>query len=163
MAVGLEAAHERGIVHRDLKPANIMVTAEGQVKILDFGLARAYEGDPGQDVDIANSPTITAAVTGADTLLGTAAYMSPEQARGHAVDQRTDIWAFGVILFEMLTGQRVFEGDTVSDKLASILKSEPPWDTLPKNTPPRIRELLGLPGQTPARSYERHRRRAIGD
>ena len=123
IAAGLEAAHERGIVHRDLKPANVRITPDGQVKILDFGLARAVTGDPEDASDPMLSPTITQAMTQAGTILGTAAYMSPEQARGKHVDKRADIWAFGVLLYEMLTGERLFEGETTSDTLASVLRT----------------------------------------
>jgi serine/threonine-protein kinase len=139
---GLAAAHEQGIVHRDLKPANIKITPGGELKILDFGLARAYGGDLGSDDDIASSPTITAAMTRAGVILGTAAYMSPEQARGEVVNQRADLWAFGVILFEMITGHQVFVGDTVSDTLAAVLRAELDWDTLPKDAPPNVRRVL---------------------
>jgi hypothetical protein len=139
---GLAAAHEQGIIHRDLKPANIKITPEGEVKILDFGLARAYTGDPDSDTDILNSPTITAAMTQAGVILGTAAYMSPEQARGEVVDQRADLWAFGVILFEMLTGNQFFAGNTVSDTLAAVLRAELDWDLLPDDTPANVRRLL---------------------
>ena len=139
---GLAAAHEQGIIHRDLKPANIKITPEGEVKILDFGLARAYTADPESETEILNSPTITAAMTQAGVILGTAAYMSPEQARGQGVDQRTDLWAFGVILFEMLTGKRFFAGDTVSDTLAAVLRAELDWDLLPGDTPPNVRRVL---------------------
>jgi serine/threonine-protein kinase len=139
---GLAAAHEQSIIHRDLKPANIKITPEGEVKILDFGLARAYTGDLDSETDILNSPTITAAMTQAGVILGTAAYMSPEQARGQGVDQRTDLWAFGVILFEMLTGKRFFAGDTVSDTLAAVLRAELDWDLLPEETPSNVRRVL---------------------
>jgi serine/threonine protein kinase len=139
---GLVAAHEQGIIHRDLKPANIRITPDGELKILDFGLARAYTGDPDSETDILNSPTITAAMTQAGVILGTAAYMSPEQARGEAVDQRTDLWAFGVILFEMLTGNQFFAGDTVSDTLAAVLRAELDWDLLPGETPANVRRVL---------------------
>jgi serine/threonine protein kinase/WD40 repeat protein len=139
---GLAAAHEQGIIHRDLKPANIKVRPEGELKILDFGLARAYTADPESETEILNSPTITAAMTQAGVILGTAAYMSPEQARGQAVDQRTDLWAFGVILFEMLTGNRFFAGDTVSDTLAAVLRAELEWDLLPGDTPANVRRVL---------------------
>ena len=143
IADALEAAHERGVIHRDLKPANIVVRSDGTVKVLDFGLAKAMEGVPGA-TDVSQSPTITspAMMTGAGVILGTAAYMGPEQARGKPVDHRADIWAFGVVLFEMLTGQRLFPGDTVSDTLASVLKTEPSWDALPPSTPPMLRRLL---------------------
>ena len=142
IAEGLEAAHEKGIVHRDLKPANVKLTADGSIKILDFGLARAIQGEAPGDGDLANSPTITAAMTQQGVILGTAAYMSPEQARGGIADARADIWAFGVMLWEMLSGHRLFEGETVSDTLASILKLPPDWSQLPSDTPARIRELL---------------------
>jgi hypothetical protein len=142
LASGLEAAHAQGIIHRDLKPANIMVGPGGQLKILDFGLARAYTGPMESSSDQPNSPTITAAMTAAGVILGTAAYMSPEQARGRQVDQRADMWAFGVILFELLTGRRLFHGDTVSDTLAAVLRAEPDWDSLPAATPAGTRRLL---------------------
>jgi serine/threonine protein kinase len=143
VAEGLESAHEKGIVHRDLKPSNIMVTPEGTAKILDFGLAKAFAGETtGIGIDIEKSPTITAQMTKPGMVLGTAAYMSPEQARGRAVDKRTDIWAFGCVLFECLTGMRAFEGETISDNLAFILRGEPDWKKLPGNTPAMIRILL---------------------
>ncbi|MCM2257962.1 MAG: protein kinase [Vicinamibacteria bacterium] len=137
IAEALEEAHEKGIVHRDLKPANVKVTADGKVKVLDFGLAKAFAADPmasSGSHDLSQSPTLAGAGTMAGVILGTAAYMSPEQARGKAVDKRADIWAFGVVLFEMLTGRRLFEGETVSDTLASVLKTEPDWTTLPPDT-----------------------------
>jgi len=139
---GLEAAHAEGIVHRDLKPANIKLTPDGGLKILDFGLARAYTGDPGSDSSFADSPTITAAMTQVGTILGTAAYMSPEQARGKRVDHRADIWALGVILFEMLMGRQLFAGETISDTLAAVLRAEPDWNDLPAATPPNLHRLL---------------------
>ena len=142
IAAGLESAHEKGIVHRDLKPANVKVTVDGRAKILDFGLAKAMASDPGS-AELMNSPTLTARATEAGVILGTAAYMSPEQARGKAVDKRTDIWAFGALLYEMLTGRRAFEGETVSDTLASVLRSDPDWTALPANVPPHVRALLG--------------------
>ena len=144
IAEALEEAHERGIVHRDLKPANVKVTPGGKVKVLDFGLAKAMEADAGaaSASDLAHSPTMTRQATEAGIILGTAAYMSPEQARGRKVDKRSDIWSFGVVLFEMLTGRRLFTGETSSDILAAVLTRDPAWDTLPPETPPRVRELL---------------------
>jgi serine/threonine protein kinase len=128
----LEAAHEQGIVHRDLKPANITVTGTGQVKVLDFGLAKATAGAPVEGPD----------GTKQGVILGTATYMSPEQARGHAVDARTDIWAFGCVLYEMLTGQRAFPGESLTDTLAQVIEREPDWRALPDATPDGIRRLL---------------------
>jgi len=138
---GLEAAHEKGVIHRDLKPANVMITEGDKVKILDFGLAKALS-DEIQSVDSSHSPTLTEAMTRPGVILGTAAYMSPEQAKGKSVDKRADIWAFGCILYECLTGKRAFEGETVTETLAAILKAEPDWSLLPRNTPASIRTLL---------------------
>ncbi|MEJ2190252.1 MAG: protein kinase, partial [Acidobacteriota bacterium] len=141
VAEALEAAHENGIVHRDLKPANVMIRSDGTVKVLDFGLAKAWE-EQAADGSLSLSPTITSNQSKAGVILGTAAYMSPEQARGKSVDKRADIWAFGVVLFEMLTGRRLFEGEMVTDVLANVLKQEVDWDLLPEETPPRLRRLL---------------------
>jgi serine/threonine-protein kinase len=138
---GLEGAHEKGIIHRDLKPANIKMTPEGKVKILDFGLAKAFRDDPA-GIDPAQSPTITNQMTRPGVIMGTAAYMSPEQARGKPADKRADIWAFGCILYECLTGKRAFEGETVTEIVAAILKGEPNWQALPDATPWRIKDLL---------------------
>ncbi len=142
VAVGLEAAHEKGILHRDLKPANVKVGLDGTVKILDFGLARAYTGDTDGGADLANSPTITAAMTQAGTILGTAAYMSPEQAKGKPLDRRSDIWSYGVMVYEMLVGQQLFAGETLGETMAEVLKGSLDLDALPAATPPAVRQLL---------------------
>src|SRR5206468_5719555 len=133
IAEALEAAHEQGIIHRDLKPANIKVRSDGTVKVLDFGLAKAMEPTGAMSASASMSPTITTpAMTQAGMILGTAAYMSPEQARGKMVDRHADIWAFGAVLFEMLTGRRAFPGEDVSDTLAAVLRAEPHWTLLPR-------------------------------
>jgi serine/threonine-protein kinase len=141
IAEGVEAAHEKGIIHRDLKPANVKLTPEGKVKILDFGLAKAFRDEPA-GVDPSQSPTITDQMTRPGVIMGTATYMSPEQARGKPADKRADIWAFGCILYESLTGKRAFEGETVTEIVAAILKGEPNWQALPAATPWRIKDLL---------------------
>ena len=142
IAEGVEAAHHKGIVHRDLKPANVMVGPDGEVKVLDFGLAKAWEVESEDSSNLSLSPTLTAQMTQAGTLIGTAAYMSPEQARGETTDSRADVWAFGVVLMEMLTGKSVYAGKTISDCLAGVLAREPEWEDLPNGTPPSIRRLL---------------------
>jgi serine/threonine protein kinase len=144
IAEALEAAHEKGIIHRDLKPANIALTKDGHVKVLDFGLAKATETASGTSVDLANSPTLTspAMMTGMGAILGTAGYMSPEQARGRAADKRSDLWAFGCVVYELMSGKQVFRGETVTDILAAVVTGEPDWQALPPATPAKIRDLL---------------------
>ena len=141
IAVALEAAHEAGVIHRDLKPANIKVRDDGTAKVLDFGLAKGFArvGDVG---DLSQTTTVTHAATQAGVILGTAPYMSPEQVRGTQLDKRTDVWAFGCVLYEMLSGRRAFDAETMPDALARVLDREPDWEALPPSTPPRIAELV---------------------
>jgi len=141
IAEALEAAHEKGIIHRDLKPANVKVTPDGKVKVLDFGLAKALVETSGAS-NIVGSPTISEIASRTGVILGTAAYMSPEQARGKPLDRRTDVWSFGCLLYEMLTGKISFGGDTVSDTIARILEREPEWQALPEKTPQGVRQVL---------------------
>ena len=164
VADALQAAHEKGIIHRDLKPANIALTADGQVKVLDFGLAKALDdvgrgpgsGHPGAADQMSASPTLSLAATQAGVILGTAAYMAPEQAKGKPVDKRSDVWAFGCVLYEMLAGTRAFEGEDISDTLAAVLRAEPDWAALPAEVPAAIRLLL-------RRCLEKDRRKRVAD
>jgi serine/threonine protein kinase len=158
IAEALEYAHERGIIHRDLKPANIKIAPDGQVKLLDFGLAKALE-DEASERNTATSPTITVAATRAGMILGTAAYMSPEQAKGKPVNRRSDVWGFGCVLYEMLLRKPAFGGETITDTLAAVVRAEPEWSQLPANTPQRIRELL----QRCLQKDQRQRLQAIGE
>jgi eukaryotic-like serine/threonine-protein kinase len=151
----LEAAHEKGIIHRDLKPANVKITPDGKVKVLDFGLAKAFENEPA-NAALSNSPTLSMAATNAGVILGTAAYMSPEQVKGNTTDARSDIWSFGVVLYEMLRGRSPFEAESITEILANVLKSEPEWTALPQTTPPTIVSLL-------RRCLQRDRNRRIRD
>jgi hypothetical protein len=163
IAVALEEAHERGIVHRDLKPQNVKASIEGKVKVLDFGLAKAMDptgtASGGSASQLAASPTLTLGATVQGVILGTAAYMAPEQAAGGTADRRADVWSFGVVLYEMLSGKRLFEGETVSHVLAGVLKEEPDFSALPADTPPRIRRLV----RRCLRKKPRERLQAIGD
>src|SRR6188472_1905970 len=157
VAEALEAAHEQGIIHRDLKPANITIRSDGTVKVLDFGLAKAREPAAGSSPSMSMSPTITTpAMTQAGMILGTAAYMSPEQAKGRAVDKRSDVWAFGAVLYEMLSGRRAFDGEDVSETMARILMKEPDWTALPATVPPSVVNVL-------RRCLEKDRKRRARD
>jgi len=157
IAEGLEAAHEQGVIHRDLKPANIKVRPDGMVKVLDFGLAKAMEPAVGSSPSVSVSPTITTpAITQTGMILGTAAYMSPEQAKGRTATRRSDVWAFGAVLYEMLSGQRPFKGDDVSDTLAAVLRQDVEWTALPASTPAAVRRLI-------ARCLDRDVRRRLRD
>jgi len=159
IAEALECAHERGIIHRDLKPANIKLLPDGGVKVLDFGLAKALEGEGRSGGSILSSPTMTAAATKIGIILGTAAYMSPEQAKGKTVDRRTDIWSFGCVLYEMLSGKMAFCGETVTDTLAAVVRGEPDWSLLPAQTSGRMRRLI----ERCLRKDVKSRLQAIGD
>ena len=164
IAEALEAAHEQGIIHRDLKPANIKVRSDGTVKVLDFGLAKAIEPTPIASASATMSPTITTpAMTAAGLILGTAAYMSPEQARAKPVDKRADIWAFGCVLFEMLTGRRAFTGADVSETIAAVLRTEPQWSALPVTTPRSLEKVLRRCLEKDPRQRLRHIEDALFD
>ncbi len=155
----MEAAHAKGIIHRDLKPGNIKITPDGVVKVLDFGLAKLFQPPGADDPDVAVSTTMTANETEEGLIVGTAAYLSPEQARAQTIDKRTDIWAFGCVLYEMLAGRPAFAGNTVSDTIVSILERDPDWRALPPSVPAQIRALV----QRCLRKDRRHRLRDIGD
>lgn len=159
IAEAIEAAHEKPVIHRDLKPANVKITPQGVVKVLDFGLARTLDDEGAPSQDLSESPTMSAAATGAGIMLGTAGYMAPEQVRGRSVDRRADVWAFGVVLFEMLSGRRCFDGETATDSLAKILEREPDWNKLPPRLPVALRNLI----QRCLAKNPKDRIQAIGD
>jgi Tol biopolymer transport system component len=142
IAEGLEFAHDNGVMHRDLKPANIKITDQDEIKLLDFGLARAFTGEPTDESSLVHTPTITAALTQVGVILGTAAYMSPEQAKGRSVDRRADIWSYGAIIYELLVGRRLFQGESATETMAEVMKTEIEWESLPDDTPETLRRLL---------------------